>query len=104
MHPKRTLLALAIAAFFCASAAASTELAQKNNCLACHGIDKKIVGPAFRDVATKYGGQKDAAATVAEHIRQGGVGRWGQVPMPPQAQLSENDAKALANWILAGAK
>lgn len=95
-------LALALAA--AAPAFASQELAQKNACLACHGIDRKLVGPAFQDVAKKYAGQPDAAAALARSIKNGGAGRWGPVPMPAQAALSEADAQALAAWVLAGAK
>ena len=83
---------------------ASQELAQKNNCLACHAAENKVVGPAYQDVAKKYKGQKDAEATLVASIRRGGAGKWGQVPMPPQATLSDADAKALAKWILAAVK
>lgn len=96
------VLALALAA--AAPAFASQEMAQKNACLACHGIDRKLVGPAFQDVAKKYAGQPDAAAALARSIKNGGAGKWGPVPMPPQAALSEADAQALAAWVLAGAK
>jgi len=85
-------------------ALASKELAQKNACLACHAVDKKLVGPAYQEVAKKYAGQKDAEATLAASIKAGGSGKWGQVPMPAQAALSEADAKTLAAWVLAGAK
>lgn len=93
----------------CAAAAgipalASQELAQKNACLACHAIDKKLLGPAYSDVAKKYKGQKDAEATLVANIKKGGAGKWGQVPMPSQAALSEADAKTLAQWILGLAK
>lgn len=98
------LVVIVAAALIAAPAFASMELAQKNSCLACHAPDKKIVGPAFRDVAKKYSGQKDAEATVIKNIRAGGSGKWGPVPMPPQAALSDADAKALADWVLAGAK
>jgi len=87
-----------------APAFASKELAQKNNCLACHATDKKLVGPAYLEVAKKYAGQKDAEVNLAKSIKAGGSGKWGPVPMPAQAALSEADAKALAAWILAGAK
>ena len=83
---------------------ASKELAQKNACLNCHGSDKKIVGPAYLDVAKKYVGQKDAETTLIASIKKGGSGKWGPVPMPEQSALSDADAKALAAWILAGAK
>ena len=87
-----------------APAFASKELAQKNNCLACHTVDKKLVGPAYQEVAKKYAGQKDAEATLIKNIKAGGAGKWGPIPMPAQAALSDADAKTLAAWILAGAK
>ena len=83
---------------------ASKELAQKNACLACHATDKKLVGPSYQDVAKKYNGQKDAEDTLAASIKKGGAGKWGPIPMPAQAALSDADAKALAAWVLAGAK
>lgn len=99
------LISIAIAAAAATTPAlASLELAQKNSCLACHAIDKKIVGPAYQDVARKYAGQKDAEATLVRSIKGGGSGKWGPVPMPPQAALSEQDAHTLAAWILHGAK
>lgn len=100
----KIVLAAAVAALTALPAFASMELAQKNACLACHAPDKKIVGPAFQDVAKKYSGQKDAEATVVRNIKSGGAGKWGPVPMPAQAQLSDADAKALAAWVLAGAR
>jgi cytochrome c len=72
--------------------------------MACHNVDKKLVGPAYQDIAKKYAGQKDAAANLAKSIQAGGSGKWGPVPMPPQAALSDADASILAIWILAGAK
>ena len=87
-----------------APAFASKELAQKNTCLACHAVDKKLVGPAFQEVAKKFGGQKDAEATLAASIKKGGSGKWGPIPMPAQAALSDADAGTLAAWVLAGAK
>jgi len=83
---------------------ASKELASKNACLGCHAVENKVVGPAFKDVAKKYAGQKDAVAVLAKNIKAGGAGKWGPVAMPAQNQLSEADAKTLAAWILAGAK
>ncbi len=85
-------------------AQASQQLAQKNACMACHAVDKKVLGPAYQEVAKKYAGQKDAAAQLAASIKKGGSGKWGPVPMPAQPNLSEADAQALAAWILAGAK
>ena len=92
------------AAAFSAPAFASKELAQKNACLACHAADRKLVGPSYADVAKKYAGQNDAVAMLAASIKKGGSGKWGPVPMPAQASLSEDDAKALAAWILSGGK
>ena len=83
---------------------ASKELAQKNNCLACHTVDKKLVGPAYQEVAKKYAGQKDAEANLIKSIKAGGSGKWGPIPMPAQAALSDADAKTLAAWVLGGAK
>jgi cytochrome c len=83
---------------------ASADLAQKNACMSCHAVAKKLVGPSYNDVAKKYAGQKDAATTLAQSIKGGGAGKWGPVPMPSQPALSEADALTLANWVLAGAK
>jgi len=83
---------------------ANLALAQKNACTACHAVDKKVVGPAYQDVAKKYAGQKDAADAVAASIKAGGAGKWGPVPMPAQPALSDADVKTLAAWILGGAK
>ena len=84
-------------------AAAALALAQKNNCTACHGVESKIVGPAFRDVAAKYGARADAETYLAAKIKSGGQGIWGAIPMPAQT-LSDGDAKLLAQWLAAGAK
>lgn len=85
-------------------ALANLELAQKNACTACHAVDKKLVGPAYQEVAKKYAGQKDALNLVAESIRKGGSGKWGPVPMPAQPALSDADLKTLAAWVLGGGK
>jgi cytochrome c len=73
---------------------------KKNNCMACHAVDKKMVGPSYKDVASKYRGQSDAADQLAKKIRAGGSGVWGPIPMPPHPQMSEADAKKLASFIL----
>lgn len=75
-------------------------LLKANNCTACHAVDNKVVGPAFKDVAAKYAGKPDAAMQVAQSIRAGGAGKWGPVPMPPFSQLSDADLNTLATWIL----
>jgi cytochrome c len=84
-----------------ASAQNAAELAKQKNCLACHATDKKLVGPAYKEVAAKYKGSKDAAAMLAKKIREGGTGVWGQVPMPPNPQVTEAQALELAKWVLA---
>ncbi|AJG24306.1 c-type cytochrome [Cupriavidus basilensis] len=71
-----------------------------NGCTACHAVDKKVVGPAFKEVAAKYANQPGAAALVAQNIRAGGAGKWGQVPMPAYAALTKEDLQSLAGWIL----
>jgi cytochrome c len=101
---KLIFAAVAISALVSAPAFANTDLAKKNACMACHAVDKKLVGPSYQDVAKKYSGQKDAAANLAKSIKAGGAGKWGPVPMPAQAALSDSDALTLATWILAGAK
>jgi cytochrome c len=86
------------------TAFASSQLATQKACLACHSVDKKLVGPSYQDVAKKYAGQKDAVAVLTKAIKTGGSGKYSPVPMPPQAALSEADAKTLATWVMAGAK
>ena len=90
-------LALAIAP----AAQANEELAKKYNCLACHSVDKKLVGPAYQDVAAKYKGQADAPDKLFTKVKNGGVGVWGQIPMPPNPTVPDADLKALIAWILA---
>lgn len=97
-------IALASVVLVSAPVFASKELAQKNACMACHATDKKLVGPAFQEVGKKYAAQKDAEVTLAASIKKGGSGKWGPIPMPAQAALSDTDAKTLATWVLAGAK
>jgi S-disulfanyl-L-cysteine oxidoreductase SoxD len=86
-----------------AGATAALALAQKLSCTACHGVDSKIVGPAFRDIAGRYGSRGDAVAYLAQKIQQGGAGEWGAVPMPPQA-VSADDAQVLGRWLAEGAR
>ena len=96
-----TALLASGAAHASVDAAAAKALASKNACMGCHAVDKKLVGPAYKDVAAKYKGMD--VAKLAASIKAGGAGKWGPVPMPAQAALSDNDAKTLAAWILAGA-
>ena len=92
----------ALAAITAAPAAlANAELAQKKNCMACHAVDKKIVGPSYKDVAAKYANDNDAVAKLANKIIKGGAGVWGPVPMPANAQVSPDEAKKLAAWVMA---
>lgn len=86
------------------AAHANKALADKNGCLGCHAAAVKLVGPAYKEVAAKYADQPDATEMLAKSIRAGGTGKWGEMAMPPQSQLSEADAKKLAAWILGGAK
>lgn len=81
-------------------ASAQLELAKQKNCLACHTVDKKLVGPAYKDVAKKYANDKDAAARLAKKVREGGVGVWGQVPMPANPQVNEAESLQLVKWVL----
>ena len=97
---KRALLALAALAVVSAPALADQALATAKNCMACHAIDKKLVGPSYKDVAAKYAGQKDAADKLAAKIIKGGSGVWGPVPMPANAQVNPEEAKKLAAWVL----
>ncbi len=83
-----------------AQAAAGDDLLKKNACTACHALDKKMVGPAYKDVANKYRGQKDAPAKLAEKVKKGGTGVWGQIPMPPNAGVSDADLKAMIEYVL----
>lgn len=94
---KALIALLAVAAV--SPAFASAELAAQKNCMACHATDKKLVGPAYKDVAAKYKGQKDAVAMLATKIQKGGVGTWGQIPMPAN-NVTEDEAKKLATWVL----
>jgi cytochrome c len=99
-HAPAALATLATLATAPATGWASPELAQQKNCMACHAVDRKIVGPSYRDVAAKYAGQKDAADRLADKIVKGGVGVWGQVPMPANPKVSPAEAKQLASWVL----
>ena len=94
-----TFLALS-ASIAVAPAFAQADLAQKKNCLACHAVDKKVVGPAYKDVAAKYAGQKDAVDKLAQKVVKGGAGVWGVVPMPANPQVTDAEAKQLVQWIL----
>ena len=98
---KRAAAFLVLAAVAALPAYAQEELAKKHNCLACHATDKKLVGPSYKDVAAKYRGDPGAEAKLFDKVKKGGQGVWGQVPMPPNAQVPDADIKALVKWILA---
>lgn len=87
-----------------APAMANLDLAKKSNCMSCHTVDKKLVGPSYKDVAAKYAGKADAQKMLAEKVKKGGKGNWGEVPMPPNAAVKDADIETLVKWILAGAK
>ena len=100
MNSKTLALASVALSLAALPALANEELAKKNACTACHAIDKKLVGPAYKDVANKYRGDKTAEAKLVEKVKKGGVGVWGQVPMPPNAAVKDEDVKTLVKWIL----
>ena len=99
---KRVVLSLVFAglAFTAASARADLAMAKKYNCLACHAVDHKVLGPAYKDVAKKYAGQKGAEAKLVQKVEKGGAGVWGNIPMPPNSSVPDADVKALVKWIL----
>lgn len=94
-------LLVVIAGGLAGQAVASPELAKSKNCMGCHAVDRKMVGPAYKDVAAKYKGDKTAEAKLVEKVQKGGVGAWGQVPMPPNPQVNPAEAKTLVAWVLA---
>ena len=83
-----------------ANAQNAEELFKKSGCVACHGVDTKIVGPSLKEIAAKYKGDTTAAAKLADKVKKGGTGVWGQVPMPPNAAVKDEDIKTIVNWIL----
>ena len=99
MKKSAILAAIAVSAA-ALPAFANEELAKKSACTACHATDKKVVGPAFKEVAAKYRNDKGAEAKLVDKVKKGGVGVWGQVPMPPNAAVSDADIKTLVKWIL----
>lgn len=95
------LTALSAALLTLATAASADQaLAQKNACMSCHAMDKKIVGPALKDVAKKYAGDKTAEAKLLAKVKTGGKGVWGEIPMPPNPQVSDADNKKIITWML----
>lgn len=100
---KRTMLVavLAVSALSSQVAMANPDLAKAKNCMACHAVGSKLVGPAYKDVAAKYAGQKDAENKLVAKVMKGGSGTWGAIPMPANPQVSEAEARTLVKWILA---
>jgi len=97
---KILIAATAAGMLLVAPARADEALAKKYNCFTCHAVDKKLVGPAYKDVAKKYKGQSDAVAKLSAKVKKGGSGVWGPVPMPPNATVPDADIKKLVEWVL----
>ena len=97
---KRALIVFASTLIVAAPAMADEALAKANNCMACHAVDKKLVGPAYKDVAKKFASQKDAVDMLAGKIMNGSQGTWGPVPMPANKQVNAAEAKQLATWVM----
>jgi len=99
----RTLLAIILSVLWSSQAAHAEdtmELAQRKTCLACHSIQKKVIGPAFKDVAAKYEGQSGVDERLVQKVLTGGRGSFGETPMPPNSQVTEAEAKQLVRWVL----
>jgi cytochrome c len=97
---KPTTLLFAVLVATAGPACANADLAQKKNCLSCHAIDAKRIGPTYKDVAAKYADNKDAVALLSTKVIKGGGGVWGAIPMPANPQVNEAEAKVLVQWIL----
>lgn len=93
-------LGLVVTPAFSATEAEAMDIARKNGCLACHTLDKKLVGPAWKDVGKKYAGDSEAEAKLLVKVKKGGKGIWGAVPMPPNATVKEADIKSLVQFVL----
>jgi cytochrome c len=100
LHPTALAIAVSCGLLAAAPAQANEELAKKHQCLACHTLDKKSVGPAYKEIAKKYKGQAGIEAKLAEKVKKGGQGVWGPVPMPPNAAVPDADIKTLVDWLL----
>lgn len=97
----KTLLLAGAGLLIAGQASADEALAKAKNCMSCHAVDKKVVGPSYKDVAKKYAGNAKAEAMLIEKVKKGGVGTWGQVPMPPNPNVKDDDIKTLVKWVLA---
>ena len=101
-YMKRSLmLCMVLSALVSSGAMANADLAKAKNCMSCHAIGSKLVGPAYKDVAAKYAGQKDAENKLVAKVMKGGSGSWGAVPMPANPQVTEAEARTLVKWVLA---
>lgn len=96
----RFLVVLAASALVSTAALANADLAKAKNCIACHAVANKVVGPAYKDVAAKYAGQKDAEDKLTQKVLKGGSGVWGPIPMPANGQVTEAEARTLVKWVL----
>ena len=97
---KRALITIAMTLAVAAPAMADQALATSKNCMACHAVDKKLVGPSYKDISKKYAGNAAAVAQLATKIQKGGSGVWGAIPMPANPGVNDADAKKLAQWVL----
>jgi cytochrome c len=95
-----TLAALTTAFLAAGPAQANEALAKSSGCLACHTVDKKLVGPSYKEIADKYRKDKNAEANLIKKVKEGGKGNWGDIPMPPNAHVKDPDIKTLVSWIL----
>ena len=98
---KRSLMVGLVLSVLASSAMANADLAKAKNCMACHAVQTKVVGPAYKDVAAKYAGQKDAEDKLVTKVLKGSAGAWGAVPMPANPQVNEAEARTLVKWVLA---
>ena len=94
------LIGAALSALLSNAALANADLAKSKNCMACHAVGNKVVGPAFKEVAAKYAGQAGAEDKLVQKVLKGGSGSWGAVPMPANNQVSEAEAHTLVKWVL----
>lgn len=93
-------LLFALGVLAAGNATASEKLAQSSGCMTCHSIDRKVIGPGYKEIAAKYRNDKGAEANLVKKVKAGGAGVWGPTPMPPNAHVKEDDIKAIVNWIL----
>jgi cytochrome c len=92
--------AIAASLTMAGSAYANEKLSQSSGCMTCHGVDKKIIGPGFKEIAAKYRGAKGAEADLIKKVKAGGKGVWGEIPMPPNAHVKDEDIKTLVQWVM----